>query len=60
MRGVCNVTYACLTEWMSKKEREQLDRELTADDATTVSYGTKELFALMGGPRRPPAPEADG
>jgi hypothetical protein len=54
MRQVCNVTYAYITEGMTTKEREKFDRELDADDATTVSHGTKELFALMGGPRRPP------
>lgn len=52
MRQTCNAAYAAITEWKEKKEVEQFDRELMADDPGTVSHGTQALLALMGGPRR--------
>ena len=54
------MTYTYATEWMTAKDREAFDRELTADDPTSVSHGTKALAALIGGLRRPTIPEREG
>lgn len=43
------MTYAAVTEWMEKDERERFDRQLVAKDPNTVSTGTQALMGLMGG-----------
>jgi hypothetical protein len=40
--------YAYITEWMTKRERDDFDRKLNASDATGASRGTKDLLAVMG------------
>lgn len=51
------MTYTAVTEWMEAKEHAKFDRQLLADDASTVSSGTNELMALMGVIRPSPRKE---
>lgn len=44
------MTYAAVTDWMNKDERERFDRQLVAKDPSQVSHGTQALLGLMGGP----------
>lgn len=53
MRQLCNVAYSAIVEWMDERKKANFDRELLADDPSTVSHGSQALMSLMmGGARR--------
>lgn len=45
---MCNASYTAIVEWMESDEKERFDRELLAEDPSSVSHGTGALMGLLG------------